>query len=139
MKILAVVLILIAGVGGFYGGTMYGKKENNQPSQKIIRPMDPSKDQPTRENGGVFNAEVVSVDNDVLTVKLQDGTSKIVLIPETTPIRTSKQLSFKDIKVGEMLIVTGYVNDESTIRARSIQVLEDGLSQQPAPDPSVPR
>ena len=128
MKLLAVVLILLAGAGGFFTGIIVGKqKAENSKVTKID----------SSQNGNVFTAEVESIENNLVTVKLPDGTSKIVIVPVSTPIRSSKTVGLSDIQKGQVLLIAGFPNQESNVEARSIQIFENGIPKS-GPAPGVP-
>lgn len=69
--------------------------------------------------------EVLSFEGDILTVKLSNGESKMVLLTEKTAIGKSSVAKKEDIKIGEKLTVIGTDNADGTTTATDIR-LGDG-------------
>lgn len=69
-----------------------------------------------------MNGEVLSIDEKSLTIKTQDGGSKIVYISNETKISKSVSGALTDIKPQIQIVVTGVTNDTGVITAKSIQI-----------------
>lgn len=65
--------------------------------------------------------EIIASDDKSITVKMQDGSSKIVLISDTTMINKSDAGSKADLTVGTKVGVFG-VDNNGTVTAQSIQI-----------------
>ncbi|RPI01365.1 MAG: hypothetical protein EHM64_15835 [Ignavibacteriae bacterium] len=130
-KQIASILIaaVLAGGIGFYGGMKY--EQNQRPGygtfttaqqRQGIRPNNTGTGQRGIVNGGLTAGEVISKDATSITLKLQDGGSKIVLISQSTPVTESATSSANNIKVGERVTVIGTANQDGSISASSIRV-----------------
>lgn len=76
-----------------------------------------------RQGGGNITAgEVLSVDADGFTIKLPDGSSKIVNLSTTTTYTKSGSGSKADLKVGETVAAFGSENSDGSISADSVQL-----------------
>ena len=68
------------------------------------------------------NGEIISTDDKGVTVKLTDGSSKIVMISDTTSINNVTTATKKDLKVGEKVMVVGQTNSDGSVSAQNIQI-----------------
>jgi hypothetical protein len=66
--------------------------------------------------------EVIAKDEESITVKIQDGGSKIVFVSEETLVRKAEEGSMEDISEGIQVIVFGRENDDGSITANNIQL-----------------
>src|SRR5258706_6762867 len=104
--IIAVLLVVLALGGGFFAGMQYEKSkspslaggngqffrrfgQNGQNSQ-AVRPV---------------RGQVLSIDSTGMTVKLMDGTSKIVVVSPSTSFVKSTAASSSDVKSGDTVMV----------------------------------
>ena len=123
--IIAVIVALVVGGGAFFGGMKY--QQSKQPS--FMR-QGGTGAQGTRT--GVNNrmgtgfrpvdGEILSADDKSITVKLQDGSSKIVLISDNTSINQASQATKNDLKVGVKVAVVGQQNSDGSVTAQNIQI-----------------
>src|SRR3989344_5045276 len=85
--IITIVAILIVGAGAFFGGMKY--QESKSPANRMgqfqggqgIR-----NGQQVRLGGGAVMGEVISIDDKSITVKTQDGSTKLVLLSDSVTI-----------------------------------------------------
>ena len=66
--------------------------------------------------------EITSVDDKSITVKLTDGSSKIVLLSDSTTISQSTSASKSDLKVGIKIMINGDTNIDGSITSRNIEL-----------------
>ncbi|MCL4364453.1 DUF5666 domain-containing protein [Patescibacteria group bacterium] len=128
MKNNVVSLVLVAvvfGAIGFYGGTLYQK--NQQPSLLTqfgnrTGQFAAGQNARFRNGGGRVVGQIVSVDSSSMTVKMQDGSSKIVLFSDKTAIDKAASASASDLKNGEAVSVFGTTNSDGSVTAQNIQL-----------------
>src|SRR5579862_9266254 len=108
--IISVILIIVAAGLGFFGGMQY---------QKMQRPSfagggfgGGAGAGGRRFGGGQGGAgfapvrgQILSIDNGTLTIKEQDGTSKIVVVSGSTSFVQSQSASQSDLKTGDTVMV----------------------------------
>lgn len=113
--IIAILVLVIAGAGGFFAGTKY------QQSKQTTRQFG-NRNTVNRSGFQSVNGDIVSSDANSITVKLQDGSSKIVLYSDKTPINKSSQGTPADLKAGENVAVFGQTNSDGSVTAQNIQL-----------------
>ena len=126
-----VVFLIAVGVGAlaFYGGIQYQKSQ-------VATGRSYSMGQGTGRTGqtgaaGVrrmgngqqpVSGEILSIDDTSLTVKLADGSSKIVLINTKTIFNKTATVEKTELKVGEKVGVFGTTNTDGSVSAQNIQL-----------------
>jgi len=122
--IIAFVVAIIVGGGAFFGGMKY--QRSKQPT--LNRQGNGTQGARTGANnrlGAGFrpvNGEILNADDKSITVKLQDGSSKIVLISDKTEINKAAGATKEDLKTGEKVAVFGQENSDGSVTAQNIQL-----------------
>ena len=120
--IIMAVAVIIVGAGGFFGGMKY--QQNKQPAffrqfggEEGIR-------MGVGDSKGFLpvNGEIIAADEKSITVKLQDGSSKIVLLSDKTEINKTASTTKEDLKVGEKVAAFGTENSDGSVTAQSVQL-----------------
>jgi len=142
--LIIVVVAVLVGAGGFFGGMKY--QQSKQPSftrqfaggQGIRN----GQGQGTaglpagRQGFRPVNGEIISADEKSITVKMQDGTSRIVLLSDKTEINKASSGTKEDLKVGEKVAVFGTDNTDGSVTAQNIQLnpmIRGNLTPTPTP------
>jgi len=125
-----VVLLIAVGVGAlsFYGGIQYQKGQvttgrNYSIGQGTGR-TGQSGTAGTRRmgSGQPVSGEILSMDDTSLTVKLIDGSSRIVLINSKTIFNKTATVEKTELKVGEKVGVFGTTNTDGSVSAQNVQL-----------------
>lgn len=90
-----------------FPGARGGTNTNGTPRNTDFRPV---------------NGEVISADDKSITVKLDDGSSKIVLLSDATQINQATTAAKADLKVGVKVTAFGQTNTDGSVSAQSIQI-----------------
>lgn len=126
MSVLVIVGAALVGPISFYGGMRY------QQSKSVLRTFDRTGQFNDtriqgRQNGNgqmmrPVSGEIISKDDSSVTIKQQDGSTKIVLLSDKTVIVTSTQGNLDDLKNGENLTVFGTNNADGSVSAQNISL-----------------
>ena len=118
-----VAAVIAAGVG-FYGGMRYGQTKTPSFAQQGFANRDGNRQIAGRAGGGngVVRGQILNLDASTLTVKLADGSSKIVILPDTVTVEKTSQAAKSDIQTGDQVMVIGTANTDGTITAQNIQL-----------------
>ncbi len=127
IKIVAgIVVMAVLVLGAFYGGTVYAKKSSSAIGQfSNTQFMGGQRGMGMRSgmNGGGFTSgEIISKDASGITLKMQNGSTKIVLIGESSYVTKSVAGSVADLTVGINISVTGITNSDGSVTAQSVQI-----------------
>ncbi len=131
-KIIPIIIILIIiGAGAFYGGMKYGQSKSplSKSSPQNFQNLSAEQRQQLsqgRTGGGTganfLNGEVIAKDEQSLTLKMQDGGSKIVFFSDSTQISKTTEGSIGDIEIGKQIMVSGEQNSDGSYTAKTIQL-----------------
>lgn len=136
-KIIAIIAgVIFVGGSSFYAGMKYGQSnQNNQLRRKVGAPTETSGQRAQefggtagigtcagRAGAGFIGGEIISKDDKSITLKLQDGGSKIVFLSDSTEIAKSDEGVLSDLEIGKNITVNGAVNSDGSVTAQTIQI-----------------
>lgn len=118
--LLIVIITLIVGVGGgFLGGMKYQESKRPTFDNRFgARQGGISTRMGNRQTVG----EIIKQDEKSITVKMQDESTRIVILSTTTTINKATEGSLTDLKVGEKVAVFGTENTDGSVTAQNIQL-----------------
>lgn len=131
--ITGVIAVVIIG-GSFYGGMVYGKSATPSRGQftngQFTANINGARGTGARVgmNGGFTAGEIISKDATSVTIKMQDGSTKIALIASSTQIMKSSTGSLGDLATGVNVNITGTSNSDGSITAQSVQIRPAGFT-----------
>lgn len=122
MIVIIFVVALAVGAGGFFAGIKY--QQSKSPAGRFGNLQGNRNGQFQQRNQGFrpVDGEILSQDDKSITVKLQDGSSKIVLLTDTTSFSKSAEGSKSDLKTGEKVAVFGIDNPDGSVTAQNVQL-----------------
>lgn len=128
--VIALIAALVGGGIGAFGGIKYQQSQlGGQNSGNFAgRPNGPGRQAGQNGQGRFGNGgrpvagEIVSLDDKSLTVKLPDGSSKLVLLPDSVTISKTDTAAKTDLKIGERVGVFGTDNSDGSVTAQNIQL-----------------
>ncbi|OGD62174.1 hypothetical protein A2160_01320 [Candidatus Beckwithbacteria bacterium RBG_13_42_9] len=127
MIIVAVVVIAVAA-GAFFGGRKYQQSQlanafrsDNFGSGMILRNGRNGQVQ-GNSNFRPVAGEIIKADSNSITVKMQDGSTKIVLFSDNTDVGQFQAATKDDLKVGANVMVVGQSNSDGSVTAQNIQL-----------------
>jgi hypothetical protein len=142
--IIIILLCVVFGAGGFFAGMKYQGGKNPSGGQFIGRLNGQGRTGANGNRAGFrpVTGDVISADNNSITVKLQDGSSSIVLLTSKTTINKAATASAADLVTGVRVSAFGTANTDGSMTASSIQInplgggMEGrGLDRNPSPTP----
>ena len=140
LLVMFAVAILTAGAG-FYGGIMFQKSKTPKVSPNGLATRNfnrtgggqmPVPGSNGRMGGSMLRpvvGEILSKDDKSVTVKMQDGSSKIVMLSATTVINKAEKADASALIVGGTIRVFGTTNPDGSVTALDIQLNPEQLGQ----------
>ena len=126
--IIAAVLIVVAGAGGFLGGMQYQKSQTTSRFAQFAGGGNGQFRRFGQAGGGAgantsaIRGQVVSTDSNSITVKLPDGSSKILVVGSNTTFMKSTSASLSDLKSGDTIMAFGTTNSDGSVTARNVDI-----------------
>lgn len=135
-KVLPVFIAIIIIVGGasFYGGMKYGegiKSVGNSPDfanlsaterQQRFQQMGGARQGSNQPDANFINGEIIAQDDNSITVKLNDGGSKIIFFSNSTKVTKIAEVTAADLNVGTNVMANSKTNEDGSLTAQSIQI-----------------
>lgn len=116
------VAVLSGGIGFFAGTKFQQSRRRTLGTQFGNGQMAGTGNQVGRTGFRPVAGEIISSDDKSITVKLQDGSSKIVVLADTTEINKAEKVAKEELKVGEKVSVFGTENSDGSVTAQTIQL-----------------
>jgi len=116
--IIAILLVLVAGGAGFLGGRKY--QQSKMPS--FTRNFGGANRPNSATNFRPVTGEILKVDDKSITIKLNDGSTKIVLVSDSTQINQATTATKENLKAGAKVAAYGTANSDGSVTAQSIQL-----------------
>ena len=125
--IISILIAIVMGSAGFFGGMKYQESKNSFPSitgrnrtftngtgQRMMQ----------GRTGGMMpiNGEITAQDSTSITVKMRDGSSKIVIFSNDTSINKTEKGSKSDLTTGTTITAFGNTNSDGSLTAQSISI-----------------
>ena len=128
VAIAIIVAVVLAGAG-FWGGTIYQKSQTARPGRNFGASAGALESLPsniTRRSGGLqggfTSGEIIAKDNNSITLKMRDGSTRIIFYSGTTQVSKQASGTVDDLAVGLSVVVTGNANSDGSVSAQSISL-----------------
>ena len=133
LPIVIVIIVLVAGAA-FYGGMKYQSSKSPSRGQFTAglpnfigeggQPMGAGTRSGSvgKNNVGFINGEILSADDQSVTIKLRDGGSKTVFYSASTSIGKMATGTAEDLIVGTSVMATGKTGTDGSLTAETIQI-----------------
>ncbi len=131
--VIAALLVVLALGGGFFAGMQY---------QKSQRPAFAGAAGQLRGRFGAgqgnqafrpVRGQVLSVSDTGMTVKMMDGSSRIVVVSGSTQFMKADSASKSDVKTGDSVMVIGTQNSDGSVTAQNVQINPVRMQVSPSP------
>lgn len=136
--VLSIVTVILASAGSFYGGMKYADGKNAGVSALGGSNSSPAERQQRSQfgaaiggfrggtggmaRGGIVAGEIISKDDKSVTVKLNNGGSKLIFVSDATNVSKSAQGSLSDLQIGTQILANGTPNQDGSVNAKTIQL-----------------
>ncbi len=125
--LVAVTVAVVIGGGAFYGGMKYSQGKAISDRQQRFGQTGANIGSGFRggqggTGGGFVSGDIISKDNQSITIKMRDGSSKIVFYSGTTEVSKFVAGTSTDMAVGKTVTVTGTTNSDGSITATTVQL-----------------
>ncbi|MFA6099368.1 MAG: hypothetical protein WC750_00640 [Patescibacteria group bacterium] len=127
---IAIVCLLLGGAAGYLVTTTFLKPGGNIRSFNGANLGNGQGRTGARANGGMIAGELLKKDDGSLSIKLRDGSSKLVLTTSSTETLTMATGTLASLKVGENVIVNGTQNADGSLTANTVQTNPTGAMMQ---------
>ena len=130
-KIIMGVIAVVFAAAGFFGGMKYQQGKTPafggqfRAGQGVPNGRGGTGGQAggNRPNGfRPVSGEVVNIDDKSMTVKMMDGSTKIVILSDNATYNKSADGSKSDIKAGTQIAVFGTENSDGSVTAQNVQI-----------------
>lgn len=140
--VIFIVIAIVFGAGGFFAGTKYQSSKTPNFNRQFAG-------QRTGNGNGMMqngnrigfrpvSGEITSTDANSITVKMQDGSSKIVLLTDATQINKAEAGAKTELQKGVTVAVFGQTNSDGSVTAQAISLnpMLRGPASSPTPTAS---
>lgn len=120
--LLIIIVTIVVGVIGFFSGIQYQKSRQTNFLQGQFRSGINGQARRNFQGTRAINGEIISQGANSVTVKLADGSTRIIILADNTRIDKATQASTADLKTGERIVVFGVVNSDGSVTAQTIAI-----------------
>lgn len=132
-------MLIVVGGASFYGGTLYAKMSSPRGfnggnfTGQFQGATGGNRTARGGMGGGFTTGEILSKDATSITVKMQDGSTRIVLVGTSTSVQKSAAGTLDDLAVGTNVLVMGTANADKSVTAQSVQIRPPMMQKSPVP------
>ena len=121
-----IIVIALVATGAFFGGMKYQQAQRTTIFRGQMTGQIPGGNGAAggnQRNGfRPVAGDIVSADDTSITVKMQDGSSKIILITDKTVINKTSEAAKGDLTAGTKVNVFGTDNADGSVTAQNVQL-----------------
>lgn len=131
----SIALAVVLGIGGFFAGMKYQQSKLTAARFGNVQGARTG----ANRNGNGFrpvDGDIISTGDNSITVKLSDGSTKIVILSGSTQINKAETASKNDLTVGQKVAVFGTQNSDGSVTAQNIQ-LNPIIRNEASPTPTA--
>lgn len=114
--LIAVVVAVIFGAAGFFAGKYFQTTQRGNFAGRYGQRFGAG------ANAQVLRGSIISTDSGTMTVKLPDGSTKLVIVSGSTSITKATSGTTGDLKAGSPVMIFGASNSDGSVTAQNIQL-----------------
>ncbi len=138
-----IVIIVVVGVGAFFGGLAIGKSSSVGALRSRAAAFGNGTGAFAARGGqgsgvGVLSGSVLSLSAQSLTLQDRSGSSHVVFYSTSTDISKPTAVPASDIQTGDSVTVMGTANPDGSFTAQSIDIRPSGPAGAPSQAPMIP-
>lgn len=119
------ILVIAVAAGAFFGGMKFDQyqRTTGRGNRQFTGGLNGG--QPMGRNGlggRPITGDIIKKDDTSITVKTQDGSSRIIMVSGQTIYNKTSEAAFTDLALGEKVGVFGTENSDKSITAQNIQL-----------------
>lgn len=119
--VITIIAVVVVGAVAFFGGMQYQKSQRatgaNFGGGRFLRA-----NRGSNTNFAPVRGQIISADANSITVKMQNGSSKIVVIPFSASITEATSAGKQALTTGKEVLVVGTSNSDGSITAQNVQL-----------------
>ena len=127
---ITILVAVLVGAVAFYGGMQFEKTKTGGTQAQLANGAGGGQRGFGRFGGGAgarngarpVTGTIVSQDANSITVKMQDGSTKIVNLTSSTTINKSSTAAISDLKTGEQVTAFGQANSDGSVNAQMVSL-----------------
>ena len=118
--IIIIILLLVIGAGEFLAGMKYQQSKVTS----TFRQFTGARNGQTGQTNAArpVAGQIIASDDKSITVKLGDGSSKIVILTDSTGYSKTDSAAKTDLKEGDTVAVFGTTNSDGSVTAQNVQL-----------------
>jgi hypothetical protein len=139
--VIAIIVAIFLAAAGFFGGMTFQKSQIMKPGRNFgagggIGASESMPSNITRRSGGLqggfTSGDIIGKDNNSVTLKMRDGSTRIIFYSGSTQVSKQTSGTIDDLAVGSSIMVTGSANSDGSISAQSISLRPTNPGANPA-------
>ena len=120
--VIIIIAALIAGAGGFFAGMKYQQSKTANFRSQMRGQFNQGQRLEGMTGFRPVSGKIISRDDSSITVEMSDGSSKIVLISESSTVNKTQETTIEDLVEGENVVIFGQENSDGSVTASNIQI-----------------
>ena len=122
---MVVLIAALIGIAAFFGGIQYQKMQTPTGSSRFGQGTGTGRTGAAGSRAATMRpvtGQIINEDDSSFTVKMTDGSSRIVILSGSTSYMTSSAAAKTDVKTGQKVMVIGTQNADGSVTAQSVQL-----------------
>jgi hypothetical protein len=124
--VILIIVFVLLSVGFFYAGMKYGSSKSAAAGTQRFQQLGSKIGTGNMQKGGLTNGDIIAKDDKSITVRLSNGSSKIIFLSSATTVNKFAAGTVDDLQIGTAVSVSGTSNSDGSMTAQSVQLRPSG-------------